>query len=227
MARLSLSALVDAASGRLGEQVIVSTRGGPVAKRRPRYRQFPHPEAAAARERMRLAAEAWNEMSPAQVEAWRAYARCVTLTNPINGRQYSPQAYNVFSGLAARFLLANPGGAIPTAPPSAPFAGEGVTLSVEPSGGTGVVFTASGPNSPGVVTELLFQRLPNPRRSPVAFYKSLAIHTFEPGSLELFIPLDPGAYAFAYRFLQSATGLATDEQKLSVVLLETLLQDAA
>ena len=82
---------------------------------------------------------------------------------------------------------------------------------------SGVRFAATSANSAGVVTELLVQPLKNVRRAPGKFYKSTAFVTFASGSLTYDLPLNPGAYAFAYRFVNPTTGQATGERLLGVV----------
>lgn len=208
MARAALSSLLSVASGRVGEEILVLTRSGLAVRQRPKYRQFAHPATAGARSRMLAAKEAWNSMSPAQVEAWRSYAHSLRKVNPANGSSYSPIAYNAFIGLATRFLQASPEGTIPLTPPSDDFLGDSVIFTVSVIGG-GVLFTPSEPNAPGVKTELLVQRLPNARRAPVKFYKSLVFHTF--GTEPLDVDLEPGVYVFAYRFVKLATGQGSEQ----------------
>ena len=216
MARAALSAIVSSTRGRVGNQVLVRSRAGTVVKARPKYKQFPHPAAAEARGRLKAASSAWNEMPLEKVVLWRAYAKTVVKFNPVDGQKYSPTAFNAFIGLATRFLQANPTGTIPLDPPTADFAGDDVIVGVEAIPG-GVRFTASGANTPGVVTLLLVQTLANIRRSPTSFYKEAAVHGFQRGSPTFDLPLNPGAYAFAYRFIEAATGLSTGELLLGVV----------
>lgn len=64
-------------------------------------------------------------------------------------------------------------------------------------------FTATGPNSPGTVTELLLQKLVNIRRSAGVQYKSMAFVEF---GTEVALPVEPGAYVPAYQFVEAATG---------------------
>lgn len=74
------------------------------------------------------------------------------------------------------------------------------------------------PNSPGVVTEILVQRIPHARRKPKARdWKTAGYFAF--GSAPVAIPLAPGAYAVAYRFVNSATGQATAMAELGSVEL--------
>lgn len=275
MARGAYSSVLSQARGRVGEQVYVKTRSGLAIKARPRYRQFPNPATAGARERMIRAKDAWLGLDVDQVKAWRAFARSIRRVNPVDGTEYSPIAYNAFIMLATRYLQANPTGEIPLMPPTDEFAGEDVVLEVnkvdglrrtadscsknerrktknemeramslgasaspsangqrrtanDPANGKRlsandsliqspkskfqnavVRFSASAPNSPDVVTEILVQKLPNIRRSPTKFYKSTAIHRYLPGELTFDLDLPAGVYVFAYRFIQATTGLCT------------------
>ena len=98
-------------------------------------------------------------------------------------------------------------------PPTSDFVGDDLTVSVSAVAGV-IRFTPSAPNSPGVVTELMFQKLPNPRRSPVKFYKSLAFAALV-GPLD--VPMEPGLYALGYRFVRASTGQMTDMMPVGVV----------
>ena len=84
--------------------------------------------------------------------------------------------------------------------------GDSLRVSVTAASG-GVSFAASGDNTSGTLTELLVQPLKNIRRLPGRDYKSLAFHAFDGSAL--FVDLEPGAYAFAFRFVRSSTGQAT------------------
>jgi hypothetical protein len=218
MARAALSGVLSQARGRVGSEVLVKTRSGWAIKSRPRYRQFPHPETAAARERLKEAAEAWASLSMEQLEAWRRYARKIERRSAVGGGVYSPSAYNAFVGLATRFLQANPidTPSVPLWPPTFDWPGENVTLSAQASE-EGAILTASAANRLGVVTEVLIQRLANIRRSPKPFYKSAAVHRFESGSLEFELLLNPGAYALAYRFIQASDGQSVGLTALGVI----------
>ncbi|HZH98804.1 MAG TPA: hypothetical protein VEX38_07515 [Fimbriimonadaceae bacterium] len=81
-----------------------------------------------------------------------------------------------------------------------------------------VRFTASGPNSPGVTTEFLVQKLPNIRRSPTKFYKSAAFHTFTAEMPQAELELDPGVYCFAYRFVHVQDGQSTGLEVMGSVM---------
>lgn len=74
-----------------------------------------------------------------------------------------------------------------------------------PQGG-GILFSATGPNRAGSVTELLVQRLPNERRSPTKRYGSAGFVAFAKRSTDHLLPLAAGSYAVGYRFVEKATG---------------------
>ncbi len=200
--------------GRMGQQVVSRTRGGLVAKRLPKYK---YPKVGAVQqgaERMRQANSAWNALTLPQVEAWRTYAAKQTRVDPVTGTRYPMDAKNAFVGLATKFIQMRPADPAPLDPPSTPGPNERIGLQVSTIAG-GVRFTASGPNSAGVVTEVLAQVLPNVRRSPTKFYKSLAFHAFAGSSLD--VPLDAGVYAFAYRFVRWESGQQTEWIRLAGV----------
>lgn len=121
----------------------------------------------------------------------------------------------MFVSPASKFLQVSPTGSVPLAPPLADFAGDGLTVALS-SGAGQVIFAASSPNTPPARTELL-QKLPSPRRSPTAFYKSQAFAIFVAGSLAHAIPVEAAWYAGAYRFVNADTGQMTDLVTLGVV----------
>ncbi len=74
-------------------------------------------------------------------------------------------------------------------------------------GSAGVTFTATDPNSVGVVTELLLQRLAGAWRLPKARdYCTQAFVAFTPDQMSVTIEVLPGAYAAAIRFVRAGTG---------------------
>jgi len=207
MALVTPSAALGDVSGLIGGSVVANSRSGLVLRKRPTYERPTSPDQAAASARMAAASRAWGELSYAQVEAWNAYARTIKHVNPVAGRRYSPAGFNVFVGLACKVLQIDPLAPIPTAPPLTPWPQEAVLVSARAEPGE-VVFEASGPNSPGVVTELLLQRLPNIRRAAKSQYKTAGFVSFAAGDLEARVPVEAGAYVPAYRFVEAATGRA-------------------
>jgi hypothetical protein len=107
---------------------------------------------------------------------------------------------------------------IPLTPPTGIFSGDSVTITAEPAEG-GILFTASGPNSPGVVTEFALHKLPNFRRALGKAFTTAGFHAFQPEPLSNLLPLDPGIYGVAYRFVQSSTGRHGMELVVGVVRL--------
>lgn len=75
--------------------------------------------------------------------------------------------------------------------------------------GTSVItLSPSAPNTPGVLTEILVQRLAGKHRKPVAkAYRTAAFVAFTNEPFEL--PVEAGVYACAMRFVREATGQET------------------
>jgi hypothetical protein len=219
MAKARLSMVFQDVRGAIGHRVIVKTRSGLAVRRKPKYRYPKSPNVVAGNERFRLAAQAWSLLSVEQISAWRDYADSIRKTDPVTLQHYSPSAKNAFMGLACKFLQINPSEDPPLWPPVADFVGDNLVVYAEPVPGEGVRFTASSENSSGVATELLFQKLKNIRWRPTQFYKSLGFHSFETSTDEVLVPLEPGVYAFGWRFVDTATGQATPLQLIGTVVL--------
>jgi hypothetical protein len=116
----------------------------------------------------------------------------------------------VFIGLATKFLQVHPNGVIPLAPPQGRFLGDIVQVTVGAQG-QNLVFTADRDNAPGVVTELLIQRLRHQNNATkVRSYKSAGFIAFDAAHREVTRPVFPATYAAAIRFVESATGRMTD-----------------
>lgn len=216
MARLSPSAIIGTMSGSLGDRVVSKTRGGLVAKGKPRYKYPKNPAVQAGNARLKAANEAWNAMSVPEAEAWNRYAATLTHHDPLTGQPYAPAGKNILVALTAKFLQANPGAPIPLAPPTGAYVGPNAVVSVSATSG-GLSFAASGPTGAGTVVELLIQPLVTPKRSPAKFYKSVGFASFTAGHLTETVPLEAGWYAAAYRFVERATGRATLMQTLGKI----------
>jgi hypothetical protein len=202
--------------GQVGDKVVARTDHGLVVKRLPRYKRPVSPKLAASSARLKLASEIWVGLTLPQVEAWRDYAAGQRRRDDVTGEEYSPTAKNAFVSLAVKFLQVDPQGEVPLVPPAAPFLGDSVRLEVAASPG-GARFDASGPNGADVTTELLAQPLANVRRLPGKRYVSEGFKRFTPGSLSVVVPLAPGAWALAARFVRPSTGQATGLRRLGVV----------
>jgi hypothetical protein len=192
--------------GKVGNVVFAQTRTGLVVRPRTSPRDPRTPAQAASRERLAHASATWRTIAPAQFAAWRAYAQTLTRVSPVGGPPYVPAPHNVFTALVAKFLQVSPDGPIPLDPPAYPFFGDGIEVTAAPTSG-GITFTASAPNSAGIVTELLLQPLAHAGRAPKAnLFRSQAFVAFTVGSLSHTVPAAPGAYCPAVRFVRAATG---------------------
>lgn len=156
------------------------------------------------REDFAKATRTWETLSAARVISWNNYGEDQTRRTKA-GKVRTKNGFNVFTGLATKFLQVNPNGNIPLDPPSAPFSGDSVTLTA--TAGTGkITFTADKANAAGVTTEFLFQRLRNLNRRPQSAYKTLAFNAFTSGSLSKDVTIPTGFYAVGYRFVKTSTG---------------------
>jgi hypothetical protein len=208
MGKLKLSAAFQSASGALGEMIVSEVRGAPIARRRPRYKRPTAPSQAAAAQRFAQACEAWNALTPNQAQQWRDYAESVWRSNAMTGTRYRGNAMTEFVALATTFLQATPNGSIPLSPPSDSYIADRVTINVSAIE-EGARWTASAANEPDTVTELMVQKLPSPRRKPTKQYTAAAFVQFTAGALSHDLPLDPGTYSLAYRFIRLSTGQPT------------------
>lgn len=209
MALFKLGAFAESLSGKSGNTVFVRTKAGTVV------RDFvipTNPDTAAqqgVRSYFGLATTAFRNMTSSQVQTWNNYASQFT-TRTRAGKLRKRTGINVFTALTTKFLQVTPTGTIPLTPPTSAFAGETITLTVTPGDGQ-LQFTASGPNTSGVKTEILFQRLAAPNRKPErGAYRHKQFVTFASGSLSVSIVTEPGYWATAYRFVKTATGQASD-----------------
>lgn len=234
MARGTFSLSNVQVSGRVGDLVFLPQKNGRfIVRRMPSRLPRRTLGQKAASSRMTRAAAAWRTLGFAEAEQWDAYAATV-------GRK----AYNAFIGLAAKRLQVLPDAPIPSLPPTTPFQGDGIVVAVQASlpaktdvaveasrsAGTearttfepGLTFSADAPNAPGVVTELLLQRLRGSLRKPVAkSYVSKGFVAFAPGTREATVPVPPGVYACAVRFIRVASGQEAAILPLGKVVVPT------
>lgn len=219
MAKARLSGAFLDVRGRVGSEVLVLTSGGLAMRGRPKYKYPAKPAVQQGSERLRLANAAWNELTAVGARAWRAYAATLVRSSSNPGASSTPLAKNVFVGLACKFLQVSPGGSIPMNPPPSTFLGDRLEIEVIVVAG-GLEIQASEPNSNGTTTEIMVQKLANPRRLPGPFYKSALFHEFTSSGESAFIALAPGSYALAYRYVEVATGQSVDPLLLGVVEIE-------
>ena len=177
--------------------------------------------------RMERAGSAWENLSDESVEAWRRFAKGLVRKGSVSGDRYHPVAFNVFSGLFCKLQQIHPDAPVPLWPPFRSFAGDGITVSVaplpqpplrdEPLGEGAILYTASGANAAGVLTELLYQRLPGRHRLPKAKYKSGGFWAFSEGDLQYLLEVEPGWYHCAYAFVEASSGRTTGVVPLGTV----------
>lgn len=166
---------------------------------------------------MQSASVIYSTFSASEAAAWRRYATTLARMDPVTGKQYTPAGRNAFMGLAIKFQQVNPGAEVPRTPPVGDFLGDTVSVSASVEGGM-IRFTASHANAPGVTTELMLQKLKNIRCMPGKVYKAAAFVSFAPGSLSADVDVEPGVYAAAIRFVETATGRQTFVMPLPGVL---------
>ena len=211
MAKVRPSGIIGTLSGSAGPLAFRRTRGGLqlIERESPRNRETPAQRAQ--RDRMTRAARAWTAMSPEQVLAWRTYASTLA-PSPLDP---PPTAVNVFKALAMRVIAIDPDAPIPLVPPESPFGGDGVAVTVQGLA-TSVRFVPDRPNTDGVATELLLQRLASPHRAAYASrYRSKGYFALSGAPIE--IEAYAGWYACAVRFARAATGQAGPLLALGVV----------
>jgi hypothetical protein len=208
MAKVVTAGWMPGLSGSMGNAVFVQTKDGTIVRNRPISQVSCTPAAWEARDRVRKAGFSWKNMSVAQAEAWRDYARGLEPPEP---------AQQLFTRLAVRAMVA--GWPIPELPPEGPFLGDSPRLSLSASPGR-VVVTASGANSPGVVTEVALQELMSiHRRTYMSRYRSARVLALPgPGPVEL--EVSAGVWAAAARFILGPTGQATAFAELGRVVVE-------
>ena len=196
-------------SGELWGAVLVSGPNGKAFLRQtPKRRRARTPEQRAAEARFRPVAAAWRALSPLEAGEWRRVAQA-------QGRN----PYALFTGLASKCLQLRPDAPVPSGPPETAFTGDGIAVRASaPEGLWGLRYEANGPNAPGVVTELLSQKLVNAnRKPPLGGYRTRAFAPFAAGALTRDVPCEPGAWACAVRFVREATGQEVGLVEIGVV----------
>ena len=208
MGRIRASMAFDDLRGSAGGVTVTRGRTGLVTQSAPKYRRPISPAQAASMARMETAGLAWNELPERCVEEWRRYAKGIVRHGDVSGAAYHPLAFNLFSGLYCKTLQIDPEAAPPMWPPQGPFLRDRIGIEVQGSA-EGLLYVASGPNRPGVLTELLYQKLPSRHRVPKPKYKSAGFRAFTEAERTFVLPLEPGYYACAYAFVEASTGLAS------------------
>lgn len=221
MAILKTGGGIGAMSGRVGNVVYANTDSGIVVREMPRRHGQISERQQARVDALVRAGQLWRELTFEQAEAWRAYSLGLAARNPNTGLLRVPRAVNVFVGLAAKYMQIHGGWEAPTDPPSGKFLGDGVGVAIAAGPGE-IVFTGDSVNRPGVLTELLAQRLPAPNNRPQPTgYKTMGFVAYAGSGDAFHAPVVlAGVYACAMRYVEAATGRATALVELGRVTVD-------
>ncbi|MBS1713475.1 MAG: hypothetical protein JST30_03975 [Armatimonadetes bacterium] len=172
------------------------------------------PAQQTVRNDFRKASQTFESLPKAKVDAWN-YEAAKRKKRNANGQMRKQSGLAYFVQLSTKFLLVSPSGTIPQDPPTSEFLGDVPVITVTAGSGK-LTYNANVPNSVGVVTELVYERLANGNRKPGKKYKTGAYFAFVLGTLSKDVTVPPGYYAAGYRFVKVATGQATPVQPLPV-----------
>ncbi|MBS1712697.1 MAG: hypothetical protein JST30_00020 [Armatimonadetes bacterium] len=224
MANIAYSALVNAVRGKIGTVVFMNAKSGPTARVKAGVRNPKSLAQRAVRGYLSKAAKTFEGLTSAQADAWNAYGAGQVRHNPVTGETYPLSGISAYVELAVKFLQLTPTGTLPVTPPATDFTGDTITLTA--TAGTGqITLTASGASQLGVTCEVLLQKLPGRNRKPNPDgYVHAAFKLFASGSLDLVVPVPPGFYAAAYRFVKNTTGQATDLVALPVQTVTLMVE---
>ena len=185
----------------------------------------------AARTRIEWVSRAWAELDEEAFQAWRRWAEASAWRNPRDRGHRGAAGVLPFLRPGREGTRGRPG-ARPRggfAPPERIFLGDGVEVEVvgtpsptvppsaraslqrEPS----LVFSSSGANARGVVTELLVQTLASGRCTGTSMSRAASWAFTGPETVE--VRLTVGAWACAYRFVRVVTRQETAIVPLGVV----------
>ena len=205
----------------LGSVVYAQTEGGTVMRSRPRATKGRSEAQEAASRRLERAQAIWNGLDDGEVRAWRDYALREAGRDPRTGGTRRLAANWVFKGLAAKYLQVHGGLDAPRLPPEGAFRGDLLDVTVE--GLPRALRFASGEsNRPGVLTELMVQRLKNRNNETrPRSYVSLGFVAFRAGvPVEVPAPF-VGHAALAVRYVEAATGRMTEIVEIGRVTVVT------
>ena len=210
MARATAGVGFGTMSGAMGNVIFAQTQDGMVARERTRGNRHRSPAQMVQDARMAFANYAWRSLTFEQATEWRAYAQSLATRNPATGGLRVPPAYGLFAGLSMKYMQAHGGTVAPSLPPEGRFNGDLLNITI--AGGINqATFTADRTNAPGVLTEILAQRLKGPNNLPKAkSYVSIGFFSFAAGvPTSVHIPT-LGTWAFATCFVEASSGRMTD-----------------
>lgn len=210
MARVTGSAVMGQMSGTFGTSVLAQTQDGITMRARPTGNKHRSPAQMAQDARMWMVNRAWDLLTGEEARAWRSYALSLAARNAATGGLRVPSAYGLFAGLSTKYLQIHGGATVPSLPPAGPFKGDLLAVTAE-GAGEDIVFTSDKSNQPGVLTELLAQRLSGPNNLPkTKSYVSRGFVTFAAG-VPVSVPIGrPGIWALAIRFVEASSGRMTE-----------------
>ncbi len=216
MAKLKRTVIVGGLSGSSGPVTFKLTSEGTIVSERTSPANPNTAAQQAARLRFTTTSRTYKGFTSTQVQQWDDFAQSDLERDPVSGGRRFNDGINAYIALATKFLQATPGGTPPSTPPTAPYVPPTATVTVTGSAGK-VTFTSSAPTPANTRTELLLQKLASANRKPQAgAYRSRAFAAFVPGTLSVDVPVGPGFYAAAFRFVNTLTGQATELQPISV-----------
>lgn len=218
MAKARTGALAGAVSGRVGNVVFADTPHGTVIRELPEQSRKISEAQAWVRMRLGRASAAFRAMTIEQAAAWRTYAEGLNAGMPESRTRGGISAQQAFNALTTKLLQIDPQAEIPLLPPSEPFGGDALVFALAPAPG-GVEVSVDRANAPGVVTELLLQRLPSVHcRTYMQRYRTAGFFGFGSG-LSTVLPCAAGVWAVAARFVRAGTGQAGPVMELGVVVV--------
>jgi len=217
MAKVRTSLIAPGVSGTLGNVVFVQGPVGTIVRSRPERRRAVSPAQSLARQRMGRVAAIYRSLTPAEADAWRAYARSLNPNEAESGVNQGPSGQQIFNAYGLKILQIDPSAAIPILPPSGPFFGDGIQVTASAVEG-GIQFVASAANRPGIVTELLVQRLPSAQcRTYLSRYRTAGFAAFAAAGEGSFVEVSRGVWAVGVRFVEAATGRMMGVIEIGVV----------
>lgn len=218
MSLLKLGTFAGNLHGASGNAVYVRSPYGTILRNRPMVWNEPTQAQRECRVRMSLVGRAWTSLSLDEAAVWKRYAQALAASEPPTDGTPPPTAQQVFVRLGLKVLQVDPAATVPPLPPSNAFLGDAVVVGAVAMPGA-LRFTASQPNDPGILTELLLQPLRSVhRRTFLSRYRTAAFVPFSDGAYD--VAVQPGAVAAAYRFVRAATGQETALAELGVFVVE-------
>ncbi len=217
MAKVRTGLLAPGVSGRVGGVVFAQTPQGTVLRERPVRRSKPTGAMQTSMRRMTRVAAVFRTLSAEQAQAWRNYARTLNPAQAESAVNQGPSGQQLFNAYGLKLLQIDASAEIPVTPPSGPFFGDGVGVSASAVPG-GLSFVANAANRPGVLTELLVQRLPSVQcRTYLSRYRTAGFVGFSSAGEGTFVAASRGAWAVGVRFVEAGTGRMMGVIEIGVV----------